>query len=63
MASHLSISSAYFYVSSFDNKTTNLKALFTYNFDIETDNSNLLNKWVTHRFNICTATQVEDYKL
>ena len=62
MASLLSILSAYSHVLSFNNKTANLKTLFAHSFDIQTANFDLFNKWVTHRFNSCAATNIEDYE-
>lgn len=63
MASPLSISSAHPHILFYVNKTTNLKALFTHGFDIQTTDADLLNKWVTYKFNICAVTNVEDYEL
>ena len=63
MAGLSSISSAQSYVPSHNNETANLKALFVHGFNIETADPYLLDKWVTHRFNICAATNVEDYEL
>ena len=63
MAGSSSISSAQPHVPSHDNKTADLKALFVHSFDMKTADSDLLDKWVTHRFNIYAATNVEDYEL
>ena len=63
MANPLSISNIYFYVLSLNSKAANLEAFFIYNFDIQTTDFNLLNKWVTHRFNICAAINVKNYEL
>lgn len=58
MASLSNISSVHSYVTSHDIETTNLKALFTYDLDIQTAHLNLPNKQVTHIFNIYTGTNV-----
>ncbi len=63
MAGPSSISSAHSHVPSHDNEAADLKALFAHGFDIQTVDPDLLDKWVTHRFNICAATNVEDYEL
>ena len=57
------ISIAHFHIPSHDNEAANLKAFFAHGFDIQTADPNLLDKWVTYRFNICAATKVEDYEL
>ncbi len=63
MAGPLSISNAHSHVLSYNNEVTYLKVFFAHGFDIQTIDPNLLNKWVIHRFNICAATNVEDYEL
>lgn len=63
MASFSNISSIHPYVSFNNNKVTNLKIFFIYNFNIQIENLDLLNKWVIYKFNICIATNVKDYKL
>lgn len=63
MASPLNISNIHSYVLTHDNETANLKAFFTLSFDIQITDSDLLNKWVIYRFNICAVTNVKDYKL
>ena len=44
MVSFLNILNIYSYILSHNNKATNLKVFFTYNFDIQISNPNLLNK-------------------
>lgn len=63
MADLSSISKTYFYASSQNNKVINLKILFVHGFDILIADPDLLDKWVINTFNICVATNVEDYKL
>lgn len=63
MAGPLSILSAHSYIPSHNNKAADLKTLFAYHFDIQIANPDLLDKWVIHKFNICAATNVEDYEL
>ena len=63
MAGPLSILNTHSHVPSHDNKTANLKAFFAHGFDIQTAVSDLLNKSVTHRFNIYIATKDKNYEL
>ncbi len=63
MAGPSSISSTHSHVPSHDNEAADLKVFFAHDFDIQTADPDLLDKWVTHRFNICAATNVEDYEL
>ena len=63
MAGLSSILSAQPHIPFYDNKIANLKALFVYGFNIKTANPDLFNKWVTHKFNICTTTIIKDYEL
>ena len=63
MAGLSSISSIFSYVLSHNNKTANLKTPFTYRFDIQIADLDLLNKWVTYRLNVYTITNVKDYEL
>ena len=63
MAGLLNILSVHSYVLFHNNKITNLKAFFVHNFNIQITNIDLLNKWITHRFNIYTAINIKDYKL
>lgn len=63
MTSFLSISSIQPFVLFHNNKIANLKVFFIYSYNIQTTNSDLFDKWITHKFNICVATNIEDYKL
>lgn len=63
MAGPSSISSAQPHVPSYQSKAADLKAFFAHGFDIETADPDLLDKWVSYRFTICAATNVEDYEL
>ena len=63
MAGSSSIASTHSHVLSHDNEAADYKAFFAHGFDIQRVDTDLLNKWVTHWFNICIAANVEDYKL
>ena len=63
MAGPLSISSAHSHVSSYDYEAGNLHALIAYEFNFQTTDHDMINKYAIHMFNLYAATNDENFNL